>query len=135
MGGDGAVVGLRGPAVGPEIHRSSWREAHAFPQQQRALEHRAVILPGKRNAARRVDDAPPRHIVVFGECGERPTDRTRGARSSREPRDDAVRRHPSLGDVTDHAVDPMIEWIHKGTLVLAYSQDVFQQACVATPHY
>jgi hypothetical protein len=37
--------------------------------------------------------------------------------------------------VTDHAVDPMIEWIHKGAWLLAYSQDVFQQACVSPPHY
>ena len=135
MGGDGAVVGFRRPTVAPEIHGAARREPHAFTQQPRPLQHRAVILPGKRNAARRVDDAPPRHIVVFGECGEGPPDRARGAGPSREPRDNSVRRHPSLGDVTDHAVDPMIEWIHKGAWLLAYSQDVFQQACVATPHY
>ena len=135
MGGHGAVVGFRRPTVRPEVDGSTGREPHALTQQQRALQHGAVILTRKRNPARRVDDAPPRHIVVFGECGERPTHRARGAGSSREPRDDAVRRHPSLGDVRDHAVDPMIEWIHKGTLVLAYAQDVFEQACVATPHY
>src|SRR6266576_1770181 len=135
VGGDGAVVSLRRPAIRRKVDRSTRCEPHAFTQQQRPLQYRAVILPGKRNAARGIDDAPPRHIVVLGECGERPADRARGAGAAREPRDDPVRRHPSLGDVTDHAVDPMIEWIHKGASVLAYSQDVFQQARVPTPHY
>src|SRR5207237_876760 len=74
-------------------------------------------------------------LAVLGEGGGGPSDRGGGAGPSREPPDDPVRRHASLGDVTDHAVDPMIEWIHKGACVLAYSQDVFEQARVPTPHY
>ena len=95
----------------PEIDGAAGRELHAFPQQQRPLQHRAV-LAGQGNAARRVDHAPPRQIALLGQRGERPPDGARRTGTAREPGHDAVGRDPSFGDVTDDAVDPVIEGIH-----------------------
>jgi len=70
------------------------------------------VLAGEGNAARRVDHTPPRKIVFFGKRGECPPDRACRTGAAGEPGHDAVGRDPSFGNVTDDAVDPVIEGIH-----------------------
>jgi len=84
VGGHGAVVSLGGPAVGTEVHRSTRREAHTFAQQQGPLQHGTVIVAREGDATRRVDDAPPGHVVLFGSAeSAQPTVRAAPGRPAR----------------------------------------------------
>jgi len=105
------LVGFRRPPEAAQIHRATRRELDAFSQQQRPLEHRAV-LAREGDAARRVDHPPPRQIAFLGKRGECPPDRACRTGAAGEPGHDAVSRDPSFGDVADDAVDPVIEGIH-----------------------
>src|SRR5207248_10546485 len=51
-------------------------------------------------------------IGIIGERRERPTDRARGTGTTRQPRHQAVRRDPALGNVAHDLVDAVIEQVH-----------------------
>ncbi len=113
VGGGRAVVGLRRPAKRREVHGSAGREFHALPQQQRALQHAVVVRARQRDAARRVEHAPPRHVGFVGKRGESPTDGARGAGTTGEASHEAVGRDPALGNVAHDLVDAVIERVHR----------------------
>jgi len=71
-----------------------------------------AVITREGNAPGGVDHAPPGSIAVFGQRRERPADGARCTGTAGESRDDAVGRDPAFGNVTDDAVDPMVERIH-----------------------